>query len=236
MNDLQVIKHKNERVLLTSQLAEVYETDVKNIQMNFKRNENRFIEGRDYYLLKGDELKEFKNLPTVSRLVDPRTPSLNLWTERGANRHSKILDTDKAWKQFDVLEETYFKVKDTGYQIPSTPMEALGLMFEVQKQTDKRLEHLENNMTIDTTQQYHLEKMAKNKVIKLLGGKNSSAYLKYSKKVFAQLWRDYKDYFKIPSYRDTLKAKYHEAEEYLNTWYPSNNLKMEIEEANRFDY
>ena len=31
-------------------------------------------------------------------------------------------------------------------------------------------------------QQYHLEKMAKNKVIKLLGGKNSSAYLKYSKK------------------------------------------------------
>lgn len=236
MNDLQVIKHKNERVLLTSQLAEVYETDVKNIQMNFKRNENRFIEGRDYYLLKGDELKEFKNLPTVSGLVDPRTPSLNLWTERGANRHSKILDTDQAWKQFDVLEETYFKVKDTGYKIPSTPMEVLGLMFEVQKQTDKRLEHLENNMTIDTTQQYHLEKMAKNKVIKLLGGKNSSAYLKYSKKVFAQLWRDYKDYFKIPSYRDTLKAKYHEAEEYLNTWYPSNNLKMEIEEANRFDY
>ena len=152
MNDLQVIKHKNERVLLTSQLAEVYETDVKNIQMNFKRNENRFIEGRDYYLLKGDELKEFKNLPTVSGLVDPRTPSLHLWTERGANRHSKILDTDQAWKQFDVLEETYFKVKDTGYQIPSTPMEALGLMFEVQKQTDKRLEHLENNMTIDTTQ------------------------------------------------------------------------------------
>lgn len=236
MNDLQVIKHKNERVLLTSQLAEVYETDVKNIQMNFKRNENRFIEGRDYYLLKGDELKEFKNLPTVSGLVDPRTPSLHLWTERGANRHSKILDTDQAWKQFDVLEETYFKVKDTGYKIPSTPMEVLGLMFEVQKQTDKRLEHLENNMTIDTTQQYHLEKMAKNKVIKLLGGKNSSAYLKYSKKVFAQLWRDYKDYFKIPSYRDTLKAKYHEAEEYLNTWYPSNNLKMEIEEANRFDY
>ena len=187
-------------------------------------------------MLKGDELKEFKNLPTVSGLVDPRTPSLHLWTERGANRHSKILDTDQAWKQFDVLEETYFKVKDTGYQIPSTPMEALGLMFEVQKQTDKRLEHLENNMTIDTTQQYHLEKMAKNKVIKLLGGKNSSAYLKYSKKVFAQLWRDYKDYFKIPSYRDTLKAKYHEAEEYLNTWYPSNNLKMEIEEANRFDY
>ena len=33
-----------------------------------------------------------------------------------ANRHSKILDTDKAWQQFDVLEETYFKVKNN--QLP----------------------------------------------------------------------------------------------------------------------
>lgn len=37
MNELKIIEHKNQRVLLTSQLAEIYETDVKNIQMNFKR-------------------------------------------------------------------------------------------------------------------------------------------------------------------------------------------------------
>lgn len=116
MNNLQVVEYSNQRVLTTQQLAEIYETDVKNIQMNFKRNENRFIEKRDYYLLKGNDLQEFKNLPTVSRLVDKRTPSLILWTERGANRHSKILDTDKAWQQFDVLEETYFKVKNN--QLP----------------------------------------------------------------------------------------------------------------------
>lgn len=116
MNNLQVVEYSNQRVLTTQQLAEIYETDVKNIQMNFKRNENRFIEKRDYYLLKGNDLQEFKNLPTVSGLVDKRTPSLILWTERGANRHSKILDTDKAWQQFDVLEETYFKVKNN--QLP----------------------------------------------------------------------------------------------------------------------
>lgn len=68
-------------------------------------------------MLKGNDLKKFKNFVnnsnyvTDSYLVDPRTSSLYLWTERGANRHSKILDTDQAWKQFDVLEETYFKVK-----------------------------------------------------------------------------------------------------------------------------
>lgn len=232
MNNLQVINHKNERVLLTSQLAESYGTDNKLISYNFNHNKNRYTEGKHYYLLQGEELKAFREIHDLPNNLN----KIYLWTERGAFLHAKSLNTDKAWEVYDSLVEHYFKVKDTGYKIPSTPMEALGLMFEVQKQTDKRLEHLENNMTIDTTQQYHLEKMAKNKVIKLLGGKNSSAYLKYSKKVFAQLWRDYKDYFKIPSYRDTLKAKYHEAEEYLNTWYPSNNLKMEIEEANRFDY
>lgn len=232
MNNLQVINHKNERVLLTSQLAESYGTDNKLISYNFNHNKNRYTEGKHYYLLQGEELKAFREIHDLPNNLN----KIYLWTERGAFLHAKSLNTDKAWEVYDSLVEHYFKVKDTGYKIPSTPMEALGLMFEVQKQTDKRLEHLENNMTIDTTQQYHLEKMAKNKVIKLLGGKNSSAYLKYSKKVFAKLWRDYKDYFKIPSYRDTLKAKYHEAEEYLNTWYPSNNLKMEIEEANRFDY
>ena len=111
MNQLQIIEHEGIRVLTTQQLADVYETSTDNIKMNFKRNKDRFVEGRDYYLLKGDELKEFKNLVTDSYLVDKRTPQLYLWTERGANRHSKILDTDQAWKQFDVLEETYFKVK-----------------------------------------------------------------------------------------------------------------------------
>lgn len=236
MNDLQVINYKNERVLLTGQLAESYGTTNQIITNNFNRNKERYEEGKHFISLEGEKKKVFINQNQIDLGSLKNAKIIYLWTERGAFLHAKSLNTDKAWEVYDCLVEHYFKVKDTGYQIPSTPMEALGLMFEVQKQTDKRLEHLENNMTIDTTQQYHLEKMAKNKVIKLLGGKNSSAYLKYSKKVFAQLWRDYKDYFKIPSYRDTLKAKYHEAEEYLITWYPSNNLKMEIEEANRFDY
>lgn len=107
-------------------------------------------------------------------------------------------------------------------------MEILKLQNEALFELDERVEHLENNMTINTSQQYHLEKMVKNKVVKMLGGKNSSAYLKCSKKVFSQLWRDYKDYFKIPSYRDTLKAKYKEAENYILNWQPEYNLMIEI--------
>lgn len=115
--ELAVLEWNNQRIMTTGILAECYETEEKNIQMNFKRNSDRFVEGKHYYLLKGAELKEFKNLPTVSGLVDKRTPSLILWTEKGALRHAKILDTDKAWDVYEQLEETYFHVKEVAPQL-----------------------------------------------------------------------------------------------------------------------
>ena len=112
MHTPTVVEFSNERVLTTQQLAEVYETDVKNIQTNFNRNKDRFIEGKHYYILQGEELKNFKiSLPTESRQPSKFAPQLILWTEKGADRHCKILDTDKAWEQFDNLEDTYFRVK-----------------------------------------------------------------------------------------------------------------------------
>lgn len=112
MNKLIPIEFRNLRVVTTDLLAQVYETDVNNIQANFKRNEKHFKEGKHYFKLEGEVLKEFKNRPTISQLVSKHASQLYLWTERGANRHCKILDTDKAWEQFDNLEETYFRVKE----------------------------------------------------------------------------------------------------------------------------
>ena len=154
MNQLQIIEHEGIRVLTTQQLADVYETSTDNIKMNFKRNKDRFVEGRDYYLLKGDELKEFKNLVTDSYLVDKRTPQLYLWTERGANRHSKILDTDMAWKQFDVLEENYFKVKSmSAMQLLKLQNQALVEVDEKVEYIDSRVTNLENTNTVDSRKQ-----------------------------------------------------------------------------------
>lgn len=43
--------------------------------------------------------------------VSKFAPQLYLWTRRGASRHCKILDTEKAWEQFDALEENYYNPK-----------------------------------------------------------------------------------------------------------------------------
>jgi phage antirepressor YoqD-like protein len=138
--NIQVIEHKEVRVLTTQQLAEVYETSIDNIKMNFKRNKERFIEGRDYYFLKGNDLREFLQVTNSYLQISNKTRSLYLWTERGANRHSKILDTDKAWQQFDVLEETYFKVKSNQLQLDSymivDPIERAKRWIEEQKEKE----------------------------------------------------------------------------------------------------
>ena len=99
MNELTNIEHKGLRVLTTQQLADAFGTDVDNIQKNYARNQDRFIEGSDYFLLSGNALKEFKaSLPTASQEPLKFAPLLILWTERGANKHAKILNTDKAWQ------------------------------------------------------------------------------------------------------------------------------------------
>ena len=42
-NELKVIEYQNQRVLLTSQLAEAYETETTNIKTNFNRNKDALL-------------------------------------------------------------------------------------------------------------------------------------------------------------------------------------------------
>lgn len=126
VNDKKVVtvEWNGERVITTAQLADVYETDTNNVQANFGRNAKRFKEGVHYYLLEGQKLKDFKNCLTNSQLVAKNTRQLYLWTRRGASRHCKILDTEKAWEQFDYLEEIYFNPHSqhtVTYQYPVSP-------------------------------------------------------------------------------------------------------------------
>ena len=113
MNKLAPIEFKNQRIMTTKTLAEEFGTEENNINKNFSRNKERFVQGKHYYQLQGDELQEFKRVMTNS--TDPSikfTSVLTLWTEKGAARHAKILDTDEAWEVYEALEETYFRVKE----------------------------------------------------------------------------------------------------------------------------
>ena len=106
--ELPVIEWNGQRVITTAQLADIYETDIDNVKRNFQRNADKFTEGEHFYLLTGEELRSFKHRTTDCPLVGKNANQLYLWTRRGASRHCKMLGTDKAWEQFDVLEENYY--------------------------------------------------------------------------------------------------------------------------------
>ncbi|WP_335950791.1 ORF6N domain-containing protein [Acinetobacter beijerinckii] len=117
INDTQVsiINFKSVPVLTTEQLSNFYGTESVRIRQNHHENKGRFVEGKHFFKIVGQELKDFvsslkllANFPTISN----KTRSLILWTERGAARHAKMLDTDQAWEVFEQLEDCYFVRKE----------------------------------------------------------------------------------------------------------------------------
>ncbi|MHB8061333.1 MAG: ORF6N domain-containing protein [Ruminiclostridium sp.] len=113
MLNLIPVEFKNQRVITTKVLAEQFGTDEKNISKNFTRNEERFQEGKHYYRLEGATLAEFKTNHLNDESSMLRVNCLYLWTERGAARHAKILETDEAWQVYETLEETYFRMRES---------------------------------------------------------------------------------------------------------------------------
>lgn len=95
---LSPITHNQIPVITTELLAKLYGTERQRVTNNFNRNKERFIEGKHFFLIEGDELRELKNRNSlrVSVKVARNVRSLILWTERGAARHAKMLETDQA--------------------------------------------------------------------------------------------------------------------------------------------
>jgi hypothetical protein len=110
---LNIIAYHGRPVLTTELLARLYGTDVDNIRHNYSRNPDRFESGKHLFKLEGDDLKAFRLCMTGSHAqISPKARSLILWTERGAARHAKMLDTNEAWDVFERLEDCYFQRKE----------------------------------------------------------------------------------------------------------------------------
>lgn len=130
MNELIPISYKNQRIMTTKVLAEEFGTKEENIKTNFNRNKGRFIKGKHYYQLEGEELKEFKRIVTESNDPSMKFVSvLTLWTDRGAARHAKILDTDEAWEVYEDLEENYFNPKENTQNLNTSELSPELQMF-----------------------------------------------------------------------------------------------------------
>ncbi|CAK0724203.1 P22AR C-terminal domain-containing protein [Escherichia coli] len=120
---LSPITHNQIPVITTELLAQLYGTEPVRIRQNHHENKVRFVEGKHFFKVVGNDLKELRVALNYSQNpISPKARSLILWTERGAARHAKMLETDQAWDVFEKLEDCYFRQckKNTGKQEKST--------------------------------------------------------------------------------------------------------------------
>lgn len=144
------IEREGQRVLLTSQLAESYETTARRISENFNANKERYKKGKHFYCLEGDDLKAFKREYGNSVFAE-NSNKIYLWTERGALLHAKSLNTDKAWEIYEELVETYFravkvlnekKSAKTETQISAETKRANAMQLNAKKRTAEMFQKL----------------------------------------------------------------------------------------------
>lgn len=201
MNELQITEFKNIRVLTTQQIAEAYGTDGKVISYNFNHNKERYVEGKHYIRLEGDDLKAFREIHDLPSNLN----KLYLWTEKGAFLHAKSLNTDEAWAVYENLVDTYFNKKK-----PLTALEQLQLtqqaVLEVKEQVDsvnKDLQDFKNDMPMLAVECEKITRAVKLKGIEVLGGKRSEAYRNNSlrSKVYRDIHSEVRRQFGVNTYK-----------------------------------
>lgn len=236
MNNLTVTEYKNIRVLTTSQIAEAYETNTDVITKNFNRNKGRYIEGKHYMCLEGDDLKAFKTNGQID--LSSRINKLYLWTEKGAFLHAKSLNTDKAWEVYDRLVDEYFEKP----KLPSWTMDdkiqilAKG-NIELKEKIDAvndDLQEFKRDMPLLALECQKITKAKNQKVVPILGGKDAPAYkdnslrqLVYSD-IDAQLRRE----FGVNTYKAIKRNQCDMAIKIINEYELPMYLKDRIDDTN----
>lgn len=173
-------------------------------------------------------------------VIDPNNEVLGIELDFLPLWLAKISITPKMQEQQPKVAEKLvnyqLKAKDVLAQAFVKPMskelQAIFMMDSKQQQMDARITKLENNTTIDYSQQEELRVLGTKKVIAILGGNDAPAYKELNKKVFSSFWRDYKRKLNVNSYKNTLVKDFEMGRQAIINWNPSKEIKFMIDGCN----
>ncbi len=236
MNELKITEYKGIRVLTTQQIAEAYGTDTKIISKNFSRNKERYIEGKHFICLEGEELKEFK---TKRHFDDSsRINKLYLWTEKGAFLHAKSLNTDKAWEVYDRLVDEYFEKPKLPLWTMDDKIQILAqgnieLKEKIEAVNDD-LQEFKRDMPLLALECQKITKAKNQKVVPLLGDKDSPAYKDNSirQQVYSDIDAQLRREFGVNTYKAIKRNQCDLAVKIINEYELPMYLKDQIDSSN----
>lgn len=141
------------------------------------------------------------------------------------------LFTIKYMDRFEEMENALKKQKVL------SPMEQLKLQYQVLEDHEQRFEKIEerlDSLEINPHQKRAIQRAKSKRVVELLGGRKSVAYKDASlrAKVYADMGRQYNNYFDISEYAYTPRNRYEEALELIATYNLTVELSMEVRQRN----
>lgn len=122
--------------------------------------------------------------------------------------------------------------KSAGHAIQKKRNALLQGLVDSVSDLDERVADLEDTMRISGVQELKIHEAGTLSVIKALGGKETPAYKKLSRKAFASIWGEYKHYFGVPRYGELPAKQYQEGMDFVSSWQPKQELRMDIKELN----
>ncbi|MDR2879065.1 MAG: ORF6C domain-containing protein, partial [Fusobacteriales bacterium] len=186
----------------------------------FKNVQEKLAQNEDYYIISRKEA-ESKNL--IQNFVPNNVKNIVLFTESGYLLLTKTFEDPLSWKIQKELVKTYFRVK----QEKISSLEALQHITNTLTEHDNKInilaDQVENQMTIDSGQQNKIQKTVAARVFERL---KSVAVSKDS--LFRALYRDIRNTFGVPSYRDIKKSDYEDALNYIKAWIEKADLRMNL--------
>ena len=221
--EIETKEYKGQRVITTYDVAKLHKRDVKRVNEQFERNINKFVAGKDYFVIERDEILK-SQFATLEKLP-PNLNEMALFTERGYLKLTKAFRDELSWKIQDMLIESYFIVV-TGQVQPKqfTKIELLQMQIESELENERlRIENKAQREIIKglngDLQPYQIEDII-NRVVRVGGGNYGSK--------FNEIYRLFKEHYHID-----LKAR---MKNYNKTVRPKNRFKSVLSYAIANDY
>lgn len=182
---------------------------------------------------------EHTDLSRMVNLVDEEEKLKRTLYVSGQNREMWFLTEDGLYevlmqsrkpiaKQFKKKVKTLLKDlrlnKFNPYKNMSKELQAILLVDKKQQELDTRITSIEDKMTVNYELAENLRTAINRRAIELLGGKDSIAYKKINKKLYAAFHRDIKRTFKVNSYKNLSVKNYELAMNFIEGWEPKDEV------------
>ena len=140
---------------------------------------------------------------------------------------------------FTAFYVKHFNQMEKAMQV--TPEQSLALLFRSQadlleetQEIKEDVQLLKGEMRLNSRDERALDSSINKRIVTALGGKKSQAYRDASLRqtVFAQFWKEYKNYFGIVLKGDLPRVRLQEANVFIREWTPSTENRMAIHQLN----